>query len=1056
VTSSRHIPADADLTYFTVTCHLAPIVADLSQDSDYDPNTARIDAVVTFTPKYKAGEVIHSHTSTPPTGFLALPVTALIDDGYLKLRAKPDAGAAPLPGTLHGLKAKIAADTGQEPPVENDLRAALNYAPVRLLGNSTTLEIDPEIPLYYDFTFTNIKIDGKQTNYVITGGTFEAPWEDTVIDLLDFMPLSPGPYAQPMVVGPQGPPGEPGPATVNVGTTTTSLPGSDAQVSNAGDGVNAVFDFVIPRGDVGPPGASLTEVASVADLPAGQSPGTVFLTVDTGDLYRADGTKATGWQRISQQVASTGIEDATAVGRSVVTAVDEQAARDAIVAERRRTVNVRDFGAKGDWNPATQTGTDDSAAFAAAMAAASAGGATPGMRVYVPPGNYRLTSTWVVSQTGITVEGEYSSNLYIDHLNGPGVHITVGYTSLRKLRVQCSDARKAAAFDATNIGVLVESADTTPLVYCSKTEIEDVEASDHPSHGFVIVGYQVHAVYQRLSSLRNKGHGVVIDGGEITNRVNVSDPGICTVKHGWAFNNGGHGLLVGNPNGQTTPFRVLIDNFEATNNSLNSAVRFTPDEAWVFGENCEIRQSAFGPSTMDATRYGVRVAGRGWFVRNIRSVNLGRAVTLSGDTIDGTGSYANTVEHVRVFGTPQAVGVVLEAGVFAARVDLPMPTNMTVPVQDNASKDGGNMVSTMPQQFTPPNVLAATQNDYDWGLGKRTIRLNAPVGGATITGFAHPSSGRQFRIINASANTITLSNGNTASSFFNRITTHTGADFVLKINESVLMEYDANLSRWRTLANVPAGFSPLGHTHVAGDVVGAEATINKNVANGYPGLDANARIQAAQLPLGASRLVCTTLTGSNAAENGAGTWTKLATIDPAASTNTDANLTLAVNSNQSSAHSSAILSVYVRANATGNPTADVQLVSRTGSAQIAADSFKLINNGAGTPVELWMRKSANFGQFAVWELARVVNPSITVTYSTAPGWQSATPTGTAVNVSSAGVTAGGNPVSTRVAVPGNAAATGLPGQWAADATAIYAYTGNGTTHTWVKSVAAAW
>jgi hypothetical protein len=57
-----------------------------------------------------------------------------------------------------------------------------------------------------------------------------------------------------MVVGPQGPQGEPGPATVNVGTTTTSEPGSDAQVSNAGDGVNAVFDFVIPRGDVGPQG----------------------------------------------------------------------------------------------------------------------------------------------------------------------------------------------------------------------------------------------------------------------------------------------------------------------------------------------------------------------------------------------------------------------------------------------------------------------------------------------------------------------------------------------------------------------------------------------------------------------------------------------------------------------------------------------------------------------------------------------------------------------------------------------------------------------------------
>jgi hypothetical protein len=217
VTSPRHMPDNADLVYFNVRCHLAPVVADISQDSDYDPNVdRRIDAVVTFTPKYKTGEVIHAHSTLPPTGFLVMPVTALIDDGYLKLRSKPDAGAAPLPGTLHGLKAKIAADTGRELPVELDTRAALNYAPVRLLGNSTTLEIDPEHPLYYDFSFTNIKIDGKATNITITGGTFEAPWEaDAVIDLLDYMPLTPGPLAQPMVVGPpgpQGPEGPPGPA----------------------------------------------------------------------------------------------------------------------------------------------------------------------------------------------------------------------------------------------------------------------------------------------------------------------------------------------------------------------------------------------------------------------------------------------------------------------------------------------------------------------------------------------------------------------------------------------------------------------------------------------------------------------------------------------------------------------------------------------------------------------------------------------------------------------------------------------------------------------------
>ena len=266
--TDRHIPVDSDLNYFTVTCHLAPIVADLSQDTDYDPNTARIDCIVTFTPKYKTGEVIHSHTSTPPTGFLALPVTALIDDGYLKLRAKADLGAAPLPGTLHGLKAKIAKDTGRELPVTADVRA-LNYAPVRLLGNSASLEIDPEIPLYYDFSFSNIKIDGKQTNIQITGGTFEAPWDDELIDLLDYMPLTPGPFAGPMVVGPQGPPGPEGPE---------GPPGGPAG----------------PQGEQGPQGAPglgiryKGEVTAVSELPTDAENGDLWVIGNRND----DGTPA--------------------------------------------------------------------------------------------------------------------------------------------------------------------------------------------------------------------------------------------------------------------------------------------------------------------------------------------------------------------------------------------------------------------------------------------------------------------------------------------------------------------------------------------------------------------------------------------------------------------------------------------------------------------------------------------------------------------------------------------------------------------------------------------
>jgi hypothetical protein len=58
--------------------------------------------------------------------------------------------------------------------------------------------------------------------------------------------------------GAQGNPGTPGAAaTIAVGTTTTGAPGSNASVTNSGSSSAAVFNFTVPRGDVGaqgPPG----------------------------------------------------------------------------------------------------------------------------------------------------------------------------------------------------------------------------------------------------------------------------------------------------------------------------------------------------------------------------------------------------------------------------------------------------------------------------------------------------------------------------------------------------------------------------------------------------------------------------------------------------------------------------------------------------------------------------------------------------------------------------------------------------------------------------------
>lgn len=44
----------------------------------------------------------------------------------------------------------------------------------------------------------------------------------------------------------------------------------------------------------------------------------------------------------------------------------------------------------------------------------------------------------------------------------------------------------------------------------------------------------------------------------------------------------------------------------------------------------------------------------------------------------------------------------------------------------------------------------------------------------------------------------------------------------------------------------------------------------------------------------------------------------------------------------------------------------------------------------------------------------------------------------------------------KVSVPGSASTAGFPGYWAADSSYIYTYTGNGTTHTWVRATATTW
>lgn len=76
------------------------------------------------------------------------------------------------------------------------------------------------------------------------------------------------------IMGPTGPRGEAGPATITVGTTTTGDPGTEASVVNSGTIEDVVLDFTIPSGEIGPTGPT---------GPQGETPTISIGTVTTGD-----------------------------------------------------------------------------------------------------------------------------------------------------------------------------------------------------------------------------------------------------------------------------------------------------------------------------------------------------------------------------------------------------------------------------------------------------------------------------------------------------------------------------------------------------------------------------------------------------------------------------------------------------------------------------------------------------------------------------------------------------------------------------------------------------
>lgn len=120
--------------------------------------------------------------------------------------------------------------------------------------------------------------------------------------------------------GPQGPTGPTGPgATIQVNSTVTGAPGTNASVTNVGSLQTAMFNFVIPRGDVGATGATGATGPQGPGVAAGGTAGQVLIKASSVD-YATAWLTLTGTGTVTSVNASGGTTGLTFSGGPITAA----------------------------------------------------------------------------------------------------------------------------------------------------------------------------------------------------------------------------------------------------------------------------------------------------------------------------------------------------------------------------------------------------------------------------------------------------------------------------------------------------------------------------------------------------------------------------------------------------------------------------------------------------------------------------------------------------------------------------------------------------------------
>ena len=194
------------------------------------------------------------------------------------------------------------------------------------------------------------------------------------------------------IVGPAGPPGPAGrdgrdgvdgqSATVTVGETTTTAPGTDAIVTNVGDNLNAVLNFSIPRGAVGETGPAGADGVDGVDGSDGFSPIATVTQTEYGASISITDSRGTTTAQVVNGSAGTPGQAATVTVGSTTTG--NPGTNASVTNSGTTSAAVLDFTIpRGDTGPAGQDGRDGVDGSAATIAVGTTTTGNPGTNASV-------------------------------------------------------------------------------------------------------------------------------------------------------------------------------------------------------------------------------------------------------------------------------------------------------------------------------------------------------------------------------------------------------------------------------------------------------------------------------------------------------------------------------------------------------------------------------------------------------------------------------------------------------------------------------------------------